>query len=181
EREGVHQLRLRLMRPVGREHTVERLAVPVELLDRIIEQAADVRADAPVLVRLGETRVVAKESAQRIAAGQAPVMREALLVRHLAGVVLALRFRQRVLAVRARIDIARWHARRRVAVDDVERLGQMFAWIGDDVWLVVCERSIYWIDVKRDDRTGVLDAAINLLVHIPECDRTARAELMLEP
>ena len=67
EAELVDELRLELVRTIGRQRTESRRAAVLEHHRRVVEQAADVRAGAAVFVRLRQARVVAIQAAPRVA------------------------------------------------------------------------------------------------------------------
>src|SRR5437016_10277340 len=115
--------------------------MPVEFLDRVIEQAPDVRRNAAGtggrahLVRFAEAGIITVIATERVASMEAPVVRQPLVERELHRVVLTLRLRKRVLTARPGVDRAR---RRREAVgDDIERLRPALSGVADDVRLVV--------------------------------------------
>src|SRR5258708_38313739 len=163
----VDELPLDLERAIGRQHAIQRPALAVELFDRIVEQAPNVRADAAdttaSLIRLRQTRVVAVVAAQGIAAVEAPARREPLVEREFGRVILPLGLRQLVLASRPGIDVD--------VIHDVERRRLRLTRVAYDVRLVVRDRI---------DGACILDAAIELLVDVAEADRGDGAELMLE-
>src|SRR5439155_6717401 len=129
----------------------------------------DVRTDAAVLVRLRKSRIVAVIAAQRVAGIEAPVRGEPLVETELGRVVLPVRLRQPVLTARAGIN--RTGRSGEAVGHHVERRGRTFTGVADDVGLVVS----HGVDGAR-----VLDAAVELLVDVPEAHGRDVAQLMLE-
>ena len=118
DRELVDELGLELVRTIGGQRSETGCRRPDEHHHRVVPQPADVRAGAPVLVRLRQTRVVAIQAAPQVAAAQVPVRWRT-----------ASRTRTRRCRSRAPASAARTPGRER-------ELGQALARVGDDVDLV---------------------------------------------